>query len=141
MRAAIGIALAAVLAACSGGGDVGCDISLGPTTPMPDLEMHVGDTVETDLRDHFGPEGCVDLNADHESDIWDVESADPSAVAVAVSVSEAFLETVALEVADSVRVSVGLTDIMDHPDEDYSRGPPHEFVVRVRPWKSPPADR
>ena len=93
---------------------------------MPDLEMHVGDTVETDLRDHFGPKGCLDH---HSWDgYWLIRSADPSAVAVART--ETVLETAALAVADSVRVTVGLTVLVNHRFED---NPPHEFLVRVRP--------
>ena len=55
--------------------------------------------------------------------------ADPSAVAVSVS-AEHILTTAALAVADSVRVSVGLTRILNGHIEDL---PPHEFLVRVRP--------
>ena len=122
MRIAIAIMALAAATACSGG-DVGCDVAVGPLTPMPDLEVLVGDTVETDLRDHFDPKSCVKLIEDDEWVIW---SADPSAVAVArVGI---VLELVALAVADSVRVSVGVEVRLPHEPD-----PPHEFLVRVRP--------
>ena len=88
--------------------------------------MHVGDTVETSLADHFSPRGCVE--AFDYGWAWALRSSDPSAVAV--SVSENVLEIAALAVADSVRISVGITGIVDPRDED---DPPHEFLVRVRP--------
>ena len=128
MRAAIAIMTlaAAVATACS---EVGapCDFEFGPTHGMPDLEMLVGDTVETDLRDHFGRVECSNFFTLHE-EIWLVRSSDPSAVAV--SKAGAVLTTVALAVADSVRVTVGVVGLVDHRDED---DPPHEFLVRVRP--------
>ena len=131
MRAAIAImTLAATIAACS---EVPpCTVEFGPKrTGMPDLDMLVGDTVETPLADHFGPDECSSLFT--REDIWIVRSSDPSAVAV--SKAGAVLEIMALEVADSVRVTVGVVGIVDHRDED---DPPHEFLVRVRP---PPAGR
>ena len=125
MRAAIGImVLAAAIAAC-GEPDVGCDVSLWPSHPIPDLEMQVGDTVETDLRGHYGSKECVEGWSDR-NDVWVVQSADPSAVAVSVSVSEAVLVIAALAVADSVRVTVELTDANVFWADD----PPHEFLVR-----------
>ena len=124
MRAMRTIALAAAVAACGGPGDAPCEAELGPVGEMPDLEMHVGDTVEADLRDHFSPPGC--LKVGWWDDEWLVRSADPSAVAVSVS-AENILTTAALAVADSVRVSVGLIEDLSGPM------PPHEFLVRVRP--------
>lgn len=122
--------LALLAAVACGEPEASCDVELRPVGDgMPDLEMQVGDTVETDLRDHYGPDGCVDLYADHERDVWAVRSADPSTVAVSVPVPEAVLVTVALAVADSVRVTVELTDANEAWEDD----PPHEFLVTVRP--------
>ena len=68
---------------------------------MPDLELHVGDTVETDLRDYFQPSVCIP-----GYELWHVTSADSAAVAVSIARGEA-LVVVALEAADSVLVTVG----------------------------------
>lgn len=129
MRAAIGsIALATVAAAtaCTAGATP-CVVMLGAWGPeMPDLEMMVGDTARSDLRDHFGPRNCMeDIPAGWK--FWELRSSDSAAVAVSVS-AEHVLETIALEVADSVLVSAHLTVFDEFPDEEF-----HEFVVRVRP--------
>ena len=73
MRAMGTIALAAAVAACGGPGDAPCSAELGPWGEMPDLDMHVGDTIETDLRDHFSPPGC--LKVGWWDDNWLVRSA------------------------------------------------------------------
>ena len=126
MRTAGHIALAAVIAtipACSEGG-APCEAEFGPWGEMPDVDMLVGDTVETSLKDYFSPVGCFKFYANDDR-VWVIRSADPAAVAV--SVSGGVLTIAALDVADSARVEVG-TDLLDGESR-----PPHEFYVRVRP--------
>lgn len=122
MRTAIAIMALAAAAACSEPGGVPCGVEVGAWGEMPDLEMHVGDTVEVPLGDHFRPEGCIELMTDDDW-FWIVRSADPSAVAVS-RVGTA-LEIAALEVADSVRVTVGAAT--SAPERL------HGFLVRVLP--------
>ena len=125
-------ALIAATAACSEGG-APCDAEMGwPIGKMPDVDMLVGDTVETPLADRFTRPACFSRAGD---DIWVVQSADPAAVAV--SVSEHVLTTAALGAADSVRVTVGVDNELIGGYKGDSL-PPHEFFVRVRP---PPAGR
>ena len=96
---------------------------------MPDLEMQVGDTVETPLNDHFDPGYCLAASPAAPPDKIVAGSSDPAAVAVSVSGSsvDQTLTTVALGVADSVRVTVRANPNHHAQDE------PHEFLVRVRP--------
>ena len=92
---------------------------------LPDLDMRVGDTVERHLLwakddtfpQYFVPVVCYELS-------FEASSSDPSAVAV--SVSDDVLATVALDVADSVRVGVTGTDTRDSTAFQ-------DFLVRVRP--------
>ncbi len=130
MRTTIGIALAAALVettACRGGSPP-CFLELGPWgDEMPDLEMLVGDTVEVDLGDHFSPHDCINYE-DNRS--FAARSSDPSAVAVSVSSNSAVLTTAALDVADSVRVTVWLPyqELVDGvPNPDFL----HDFYVSV----------
>ena len=117
--AAIGLAAIAGTTACSGG--IPCDVELMPGDEMPDLDMQVGDTVETDLRDHFWPRNCLVAGWPR----WGLRSSDLAAVSVSVS-AEHVLTTAALAVADSVLVTVSVEDtVWTHHDP--------EFVVRVRP--------
>ena len=143
MRIAIGsVALAAAIAATaacrgevppcdamlsSGRGDI--PRAFGYDYSMPDLEMMVGDTARSDLRDHFGPRDCIETPWTASWPFWELRSSDSSAVAVSVSAKHV-LETAALEMADSVRVRVGLT--IGPPDSDLEEYF-HEFAVRVRP--------
>lgn len=124
------VAAVATTAATAGCG-ADCGAELGPRlvsppaidlVEMPDLELHVGDTVETDLRDYFQPSVCIP-----GYELWHVTSADSAAVAVSIARGEA-LVVVALEAADSVLVTVGPAE----PASDL------EFFVSVRP---PPAGR
>jgi len=84
---------------------------------MPNLDMSVGDTVETPLADYFAPADCLGR-------YWENRSSDSLAVAVSVS-DPLVLTTAALDVADSVLVTV----TYDIGPE----GPSHEFLVWVRP--------
>jgi len=125
MRTILSVALAAVVAAvpaCTGGEP--CDTATGiPLREMPDVDMRVGDTMEIPLKGHFSlPPGCV--ASAPEDTIFETTSANPAAVAVSMA-EITTLEIAALEVADSVRVTVGA--IFFAPDGDG-----HEFLVRVR---------
>ena len=138
------IALVAAVSACSEG--AGCDAEFGPFQEinddytigdiyeMPDLEMTIGETVKTPLADYYGPEECG--RRYYHSEFMKATSADPSAVAVWIS--DARLVTAALDVADTVRVTVGLNNDWffgtDSADVAY---PPHEFLVRVLPRRVP----
>lgn len=126
MRTARNIALTAVVAAtpaCTGGA-APCEAEFGyPHGEMPDLYMLAGDTVETPLADHFSRPDCFGFFEGGDR-TWEVRSADPAAVAV--SVSEHVLMTVAIEAADSVRVTVkGSEEEMMDPVAF------HEFYVSV----------
>ena len=129
MRTARNIALTAVVAAtpaCTGGAAAPCNAEFGPWGEMPDLEMLAGDTVETSLADHFSPRECLEgLMAHNGNSLFAVRSADPAAVAV--SVSEHVLTTVAIEAADSVLVTVTVSKdaIGDIPSAF------HDFYVSV----------
>ncbi|MDE2973771.1 MAG: hypothetical protein OXU64_03460 [Gemmatimonadota bacterium] len=118
MRTARDIVLAAVAATIPGcwWGGADCGVELDPWGEMPDLDLLVGDTVEAPLADYFRPVECVEAGYPW----WYAESADSAAVAV--SVSEQVLTIAAVEVADSVRVTVA-TEL----------SAPHKFYVRVRP--------
>ena len=137
MRTARSIALAAAVAtipACTRGAP--CDAELGPWGEMPDLDMLVGDTVETPLADYFDPRNCVEFAASDDLAVFEVRSSDPAAVAASIS-GNTVLTTTAVAVADSVRVKVWTT----FDDQAARGGDPlffHEFLVRVRP---PPAGR
>lgn len=111
-------AVALAAAACSGEPPPPCKDTFAPTSYMPDLDMQVGDTVTTDLANHFGPYYCTLGYADE----FEAGSADP---AVSVSAGGGVLTTIAVEEADSVRVTVGVTE--------YRRDPTafHEFFVSV----------
>ena len=136
MRTSGNVALAAALAGamlgCAGPEStesaLACDFTVGPRGDgMPDLEMQVGDTVRVPLRDHFGPVECLELWEYHEGDLagaFETGSSDPAAVAVSTSVND--LKTVAIGVADSVRVTV-------RQNSYFLDDEPHEFLVRVRP--------
>ena len=145
MRRARLIALAAAVAGavpgCTGpeiAEGAPCNVTIGPrhvtydpfweVIEMPDLEMQAGDTVVTDLRDYYGPVECLEYYEEHGWDdiIFEAESSDPAAIAL--SVADATLTTVALAAADSVRVAV-LAD----PDWYVNNRGSHVFVVRVRP--------
>lgn len=127
-RTAIGsIALATVAAttACSTPGSVVCEaVHRAWGDGMPDLEMHVGDTARSDLRDHYRPLYCMETPWTQSWSLWELRSSDSAAVAVSVS-AEHVLETIALEVADSVLVHVHVA--YHPPHEDF-----YEFAVRVR---------
>ena len=126
MRATIGsIALAAIVQACTTAKGGPCFIDIYPVgDEMPDLDMLVGDTVETPLEDHFSnaDSGCI---RSHAYQLFEASSSDPSAVAVSI-LDFPVLRTVALAEADSVRVVVVYA-------EDVDTGIDHEFLVRVRP--------
>lgn len=113
------IAAAATTAGCWWAG-ASCDTELHSVGEMPDLDMHVGDTVETDLRDYFRPVECIQDGFPP----WFVDWSDSAAVAVSAPVGSETLTTAALAAADSVRVTV--YDGLLYPN-------PHEFLVRVRP--------
>jgi len=126
MRTARSIALAVAVAttpACTGG-YAPCEAEFGyPHGEMPNLDMLAGDTVETSLADHFSRPDCFG-GFEGGDRTWEVRSADPAAVAV--SVSEHVLTTVALEAADSVRVTVKGSE-----EEMMDPGAFHEFFVSV----------
>ena len=136
MRRARNVALAAVVAGamlgCTGpeitDSVPACNFTVGPRGDgPPDLEMQVGDTARAPLKDHFGPVGCLELWEYHEGDLagaFETGSSDPAAVAVSTSVND--LKTVAIGVADSVRVTV-------RQNSYFLDDEPHEFLVRVRP--------
>ena len=136
MRTARHIILAifvTVIVACSGSGGAPCDAEFGgyPYGEMPDLDMQVGDTVETEVWRHFSAEWCPSGTIGG----FTASSANPAVVAV--SATDLLLTIVALDVADSVRVAVwptydGYTD-WSTEDKRYS----HEFHVRVRPTTPP----
>ena len=125
MRTARNIALTAVVAAtpaCTG--PPPCDVEFGyPHGEMPDLYMLAGDTVKTSLVDHFSRTDCFG-GFEGGDETWEVRSADPAAVAV--SVSEHVLTTVAIEAADSVRVTVKGSE-----EEMFDPVAFHEFYVSV----------
>lgn len=125
MRTARNIALVvavATMAACTGG-PAPCGAEFGdPHGEMPDLYMLAGDTVETSLVDHFSAPDCSRFYEGGD-ETWEVRSADPAAVAV--SVSEHVLTTVAIEAADSVRVTVKAEEDRFDPVAF------HEFFVSV----------
>ena len=117
-----------------------CDFRIGPSGDgMPDLEMQVGDTARVSLKDHFGPVECLELWEYHAGDMVDVYkvgSSDPAAVAVSVSGSgleTVAIETVAIGVADSVRVAVAAVISDSASSAFYYRNLNHEFLVRVGP--------
>ena len=120
MRTARSIALAAAVAtipACTGGAP--CDTYFGyPRGEMPDLDMLVGDTVETPLADYWDSPECIFGGL-----VFEARSSDPAAVAVSVSDTDSVLTTIAIEDTDSVRVTVQSID----------SGLLHEFLVHVRP--------
>ncbi len=130
MSKARSIALAAVVA----GTMLGCVTEPEPGEPcvtdftpwngkeMPDRDMQVGDTAVAFLADHFlpSPAGICMRGGEFEA-----SSSDPSAVAV--SVPDTLVMIVALDAADSVRVTVKATS----PAAPGPTG--HEFLVRVRP--------
>jgi len=135
MRTARSIALAAVVAtipAC--GGTAPCVAEFGPwyagmpdrMDGMPDLEMLVGDVVETPLADHFRPTECLEgLLEGYGDSLFEARSADPAAVVV--SHSGGVLTTVAHEVADSVRVTVTVSkDAIGEVPSAF-----HDFYVSV----------
>ena len=126
-------ALVAAVAACTSTGGAPCNVEFGPygddvvsgsIYEMPDLDMVVGDTVKTPLRDYYGPEGCM------REEVFSLSSSNPGSVAVWVSDSR--LVTVAIGIADTVRVTVGLDNDYFGFDDD-NLYPPHEFLVTVRP--------
>ena len=131
MKTAIGtIALAAAVATMTGcwWGGAPCDSEMGyPRGEMPDLDMLVGETVETPLADHFTRPDCI-RDSHNESRYWEARSSDPVAVAVSISADGQTLTTAAVSVADSVRVIVHTTLVDPEVPELY-----HEFLVRVRP--------
>lgn len=157
MRTARSIALAAVavgtVQGCAGGA-APCDAENGLRRydikvenghhrlyprEMPDLDMLVGDTVETYLGDYFGLiPGCVELLRDWGDDLFSARAADPSAVAVSIAADLTTLTIAAVNVADSVRVVVWntLSTLGTYEDPEWDTS--HEFFVRVRP---PPAGR
>ncbi len=142
MRKAIaGIALAAAATIPACGESAPCDVEFGPWysggfdgprswVGMPDLDMLVGDVVETPLVDHFRPTGCFESALeDYGDSLFVVRSADPAAVAV--SHSGGVLTTAAMADADSVLVTVA---VFYHQNGDF--GPDHldyrhEFHVSV----------
>ena len=133
MKTARSIALAAVVAtipACSGG--IPCDAVLSgyPYGEMPNLDMLVGDTVETVVWRHFVPPNCQASKGSVQTGYM-ARSSDTAAVAV--SIPDSLLTTAAVGVADSVRVTVwtlydGYTEWPTHEGPHF-----HEFHVRVRP--------
>ena len=103
------VALLVVSGAGCGGGPYVPPLCVEPPLAlgeMPDLDMLIGDTVETSLADHFGhPCGGDDELS------YTASSAD-SAVTVSISETDD-LTTVAIAAADSVRVNVTATDTAD----------------------------
>ena len=150
MRTAMSITLAAAAGAalgCTGSSIPGeaCNFTVGaamefdsrgyPMMPvMPDLDMQVGETVKMFTTDHFEPVGCIE----DRPEVVVAESADPAAVAV--SISGVVLAIDALDVADSVRVTVKPNPALTEPSWNYDFWyyNTYEFLVRVRP---PPAGR
>ncbi|MDE2975675.1 MAG: hypothetical protein OXU64_13300 [Gemmatimonadota bacterium] len=135
-----GVALAAVAAttsACTGAASTWC-MMFGPWgDEMPDLVMMAGDTVETSLLDHFSPRECLEeFQAEYGG--FAARSSEPAAVAV--SVSEYVLTTIAIAAADTVLVNVGPESMIDHGGcirqsgsrchSDYRYN--HNFYVSVR---------
>ena len=146
MRTSGNVALAAVVAGamlgCTGPEitktTLACTFWVGPRGDgPPDLEMQVGDTVRAPLKDHFGPVGCLEFWESYEGDLGGrpyegdlvgvFETGSSDSAAVAVSISGFDLKTVAIGVADSVRVTVWASPVRHMNTE------PHEFFVRVRP--------
>ena len=134
--AAVGtIALAVAVQACTMAGGGPCTVYIWPLDGgMPDLEMMVGDTVETPLEDHFraADRECIRAQA---YDLFRTRSSVPAAVAVSI-LDLPVLRVVALDVADSVRVIVA-ENYYGQGRDDYGYGigfgPGHDFLVRVRP--------
>ena len=136
------IALAAAVAAMPACTGVGVECLYGePWREMPDVEMLVGDTMEIDLGYHFlSNPGCVeDVRHRADYDLFEATSHGP-AVAVSIAADKTTLELVALEVADSARVTVVSIDF----PPSVARAPTfrdapgylpdgYEFLVRVRP--------
>ena len=123
MRAARHVALAAAVAATPAcAGPAPCAPGFNRLGEMPDLDMFVGDTVETPLEDYFAPRPLAECSR------GEFVASSTDSAAVAVSVSGILLTTAAFAVADSVRVTVKSTRALDDDDPDY-----HEFLVRVRP--------
>ncbi|MDE2975126.1 MAG: hypothetical protein OXU64_10500 [Gemmatimonadota bacterium] len=127
-----GVALAAVAAtapACAGGG-APCEAEVRSfgADEIPDFVMLAGDTREVSLLDHFVPRDCMEQAlADDGDKIFAARSADPAAVAV--SISGGVLTVAAIAAADSVLVTVTLSEwLVLHPD-DPTNG--HEFHVSV----------
>ena len=148
MRTAIGsialaVAVAGAMLGCTGPESpegAPCEATLGPRGDgMPDLEMQVGDTVRVPLKGHFGPVECLELREYHRGEdmvrTYKIGSSDPAEVAVSVSGSgleTVALETVAIGVADSVRVAVAVGAASSASSAfRYPRN--HEFLVSVRP--------
>ena len=146
MRRARNVALAAIVAGamlgCTGPEStesaLACTFTVGPRGDgPPDLEMQVGDTARAPLKDHFGPVGCLEFwesyegdlgGRPHEGDLVGVfETGSSDSAAVAVSISGFDLKTVAIGVADSVRVTVWASP------NHHMNTEPHEFLVRVGP--------
>ncbi len=117
MKTARNIALAAAAMLGCGGPSVVEDPCYGPLAlyVMPDLDMLVGDTVETSLMDHFADPMC------RPEFSYAARSADP---AVAASISGTDLTVSAIAEADSVRVEVTATA----PNDNSAA---HDFHVRV----------
>ena len=131
---ALAVAVAGAVPGCTGPEiteGAPCNLLLVARDGMPDLEMQVGDTVESPLRDHFAPDYCLGMDlTDMYGDMFETGSSDPAAVAVSVSGSsvDQTLTTVALDVAESVRVTVRLNPYYGRRGVNAK---PHEFLVRV----------
>jgi len=127
MKAIMGVALAAIVAAVPACGGAPCNVENAPPTrgvEMPDLDMPVGNTMEVDLGDYYDLiPGCVEDYRDRGRDVFEAMSADPAAVAVSIAADLTTLEIAALVAADSVRVTVVSIDQEAHRQD---------FVVRVR---------
>ena len=146
MRRARNVALAAVVAGamlgCTGPEITkttpACNLTVGPRGDgPPDLEMQVGDTARVPLKDHFGPVDCLESWKSFKGDLGDrsyegdlvgvFETGSSDSAAVAVSISGFDLKTVAIGVADSVRMTVWASP------NHHMNTEPHEFLVRVGP--------
>ena len=126
MKAILGVALIlATVEYCPGCvRDAPCIDRVGfPVREIPDVDMRVGDTMEQSLKGHFSlPPECVAEYRHPDDAIFEVTSSDSAAVAVSMA-DLTTVEIVALEVTESVRVTV--------VGVDHDPGHSREFLVRV----------
>lgn len=125
MKAILGVAfILATVEYCPGCvPDAPCNRVGFPVREIPDVDMRVGETMEQSLKGHFSlPPECVAEYRHPDYAIFEVTSSDSAAVAVSMA-DLTTVEIVALEVTESVRVTV--------VGVDHDPGHSREFLVRV----------